>query len=380
MYIIDVAGTWSQQLHTDRKLFIDNNQFILKLKQSGVNFVFVDTSKVQAEKTTVPAIIRPVKDEEEIKEDIKQSIEIQAEARKTVIKIISDFQNGKKLEISKAEDVIGNVTEKILHNKFVLAGLSSMKQKNHYLYEHALSSSVLMIAFAHTWGFEENKQRIMGLGAMLYDLGMLIVPSQILNLPGKLSSKQLDLMRRHVEYSYEILKNEPQISEDVLLMASEHHERLDGSGYPLGLKEKEISTEGKMIGIVDVYDASTSDRGYNKGMLPAVALSKLFKSSGVLFDKTMVNLFIKTIGIYPFGSLVRLKNGLIGIVVRINQDHLIYPQLRIIFNPQKGGMITPYNLDLQNFMDIPEYKIQEVVPKSKFRLRNEEILRIIGVV
>ncbi len=378
MYIVDVAGTWSQRLRTERKLFIENEQFIQLLKQNGIDSVFVDFSKAQ-QVTQAAVFIQSVDTEADIKAEIKQSIAVQSEARKTVTRMLTDFQKEQKLELSQAEDVAGIVTESILQNKFVLAGLTTMKQKNRYLYEHALSSSVLMVTFADTLGFNKDKQRELGLGAMLYDLGMLNVPSQIVNLPGKLSGQQYEVVKRHVKYGHAILQKYPQISEDILLMIIEHHERLDGSGYPFGLSGEEISPVGKMAAIVDVYDASTSRRGYNAGLLPAIALSKLFQNRGGLFDREMVGLFIKSIGIYPFGTLVRLLNGLIGIVVRIDPDYLLYPMIRIIVDPRKGGAINPYNIDLQNFRDDPEYKIKEVVPKEKLRLRNEEILQFIGV-
>ncbi len=378
MYIVDVAGTWSQKLHTERKLFIEDEQFIGLLKQNGFNSVFVDLAKVREAKQAA-AVVESLGTEADIKAEIKESIAIQSEAHKTVTKIFANFQKGQKLEVSQAEEVVGVVTESILQNKFVLAGLSNMKQKSRYLYEHALSSSVLMVTFAHTLGFDKDKQRELGLGAMFYDLGMLNVPSRIVNLPGKLSGKQYDVVKRHVEYGYAILQNHPQISEDILSMIIEHHERLDGSGYPFGLKDEEISQVGRMAAIVDVYDASTSDRGYHTGLLPAIALSKLYQNKGGLFDDEMIGLFVKSIGIYPFGTLVRLFNGLVGIVVRIDPDFLLYPQIRIIIDPPKGGAVTPYNLDLRNFRDNPDYKIKEVVPKENLRIRNEEILKFMGV-
>lgn len=379
MFIVDVASTWSTLLNTERKQFVKDEQFIRLLKQNGIDYVFIDPTKKIDKKLPAPTIIKSIGTEAEIKVEVKQSLGIQAQARKIVSKMISDFQKGKDLEIDEAENAVEKVTGSILHNKYVLAGLSTMKQKNVYLYEHALSSSVLMVSFAHTIGFDENKQRELGLGAMLYDLGMLNVPSYIQNLPGKYSKQQYDLMKRHVEFGYTILKNHSQVTENILRMASEHHERLDGSGYPFGLKDAEISKVARMTAIVDVYDASTSDRGYKKGMLPSVALSKLYQNGGVQFDKELVNLFIKSVGIYPFGTLVRLENGLIGIVIKIDPEQLINPHLRIIFNPKKGGMVSPYNINLLDFHDYPEYKIKQVVPKEKLRLRYEEILRIIGV-
>ncbi len=378
MCIVDVAGTWSRLLSIDPKMYIADEQFIQLLQQSGFKQVFIDTSKTKNPEIAAPAVIEPAEKATDLGHEVKQSIAIQTEARKVVNKMISDAQRGKKLVLNEAEDVVAKVADSILQNKFILAGLSGMKQKNRYLFEHPVSSSVLMIAFAHTYGLDSEKQRELGLGAMLYDIGMVNIPSQILNMPGKLSEKQMDVLKKHVEYGYTILQNHPNISKSTLLMAKEHHERLNGSGYPDGLSGNEISLY-KMASIVDVYDASTSNKGYKKGLLPTVALSEIFLKSESKFDEELVNIFIKSVGVYPFGTLVSLMNGLIGIVARIDPAQLLYPVLRIIVNPVKGGMVTPYNLDLQEYKHDPVYKIKGAIPKNNVRLRDKDILKIIGV-
>jgi len=153
-------------------------------------------------------------------------------------------------------------------------------------------------------------------------------------------------MKSHVVQSIIILQNTPGISQIMLDVAGQHHERHDGTGYPNRLKGNEISLYGKMGAIVDVYDALTSERVYKKGMPPTEALGKLLEWSAHHFDPDMVKLYIKSIGIYPTGSLVRLESGKLGIVLEQNPEHLMQPNLMVIYNARGEHYIKPENLDL----------------------------------
>ncbi len=377
MYVVDVAGTWNRFLSTDKKACFADKSFIQLLQKSGYNHVFIDTLRTKRPETAAPPLLKAIDQEADLGQQLKQSLAIQKEARNVVNKIITDVQYGKKLILNEAEDVVAKVADSILQNKFVLSGLSVMKQKNRYLLEHPVSSSVLMIAFAHTYGFDVKKQYELGHGAMLYDIGMINIPSKILNLPGKLSQKQTDILRKHVDYGFSILQNQPDVLKSTLLMVKEHHERLNGSGYPKALTDNEISLYGKMVSIIDVYDASTSDKGYKKGLLPTIALSEIFFKNKRKFDNTLVNIFIKSIGIYPFGTLVKLVNGLIGIVIRIDPEQILYPEIRVIIDPVKGGRVSPYKCNLLKYKHEPLFKIESAIPKSIIPLRDEDIIKII---
>lgn len=378
MFIVDIAGTWSRLLAVDHKHYVADDAFIQLLRKSGFKQVFVDTDRFSEQVAESVVEMAPVIQEADLGQQLKQSLVVQAEARNVVNRMITDVQKGKKLVLNEAEDVVAKVADTVLQNKFVLAGLSGMKQKNRYLFEHPVSCSVLMISFAHTYGFDTDTQCELGLGAMLFDIGMLNVPSQILNIPGQLSKLQVAELRKHVDYGCTILENNPDMFESSLLMTREHHERLNGKGYPRGEPGNALSLYGKMAAIVDVYDAATSDKGYRKGLLPTVALSEIFLKSKSQFDEELVNIFIKSVGIYPYGSVVRLVNGLVGIVIRLDPEMLLYPELRIIANPKKSSTITPYNLNLQDYQHDPEYKIKQAIPKSTVHLENQDILNQIS--
>jgi HD-GYP domain-containing protein (c-di-GMP phosphodiesterase class II) len=188
--------------------------------------------------------------------------------------------------------------------------------------------------------------RLVGIGGMLHDIGKMKVPDEILNKPGKLTDEEFDIMRSHVVHSRDILSDTPGIAQASLDVAAQHHERFDGSGYPLKLKGSEMSIYGQMASIVDVYDAITSDRCYHKGMEPTVALRKMFEWSKFHFNPELVHTFVRSIGIYPVGTLVMLESGRIGIVIEQREASLAQPLVRVVFNAKKDYYIKPEDVDL----------------------------------
>jgi HD-GYP domain-containing protein (c-di-GMP phosphodiesterase class II) len=188
--------------------------------------------------------------------------------------------------------------------------------------------------------------REVGIGAMLHDIGKVRVPAEILNKEAKLTEDEIKIVRKHVHYGQLILEDTPGIADTSVLVAVQHHERIDGSGYPDGLKGKEISQHGQAAAIIDVYDAMTSHRVYKYRVPPTEVLRKLFEWSKYYFDEDLVQNFIRCIGIYPIGSMVYLESGLIGVVLNHGVDSLLHPVIRIIFDAKKQSYIRPYDLDL----------------------------------
>jgi HD-GYP domain-containing protein (c-di-GMP phosphodiesterase class II) len=171
-------------------------------------------------------------------------------------------------------------------------------------------------------------------------------PDAILNKPGKLTDEEFAIMRHHVVASREILEITPHISQTALHVAAQHHERHDGSGYPNRLKGEEIAPLGRMAAIVDVYDAITSDRVYHKGMPPTEALRKLLEWSRFHFDPELVHAFVRVVGIYPVGTLVRLESGRLAVVVEQRESNLLQPLVRVMFDAKRNHYLKPEDVDL----------------------------------
>jgi HD-GYP domain-containing protein (c-di-GMP phosphodiesterase class II) len=187
-----------------------------------------------------------------------------------------------------------------------------------------------------------------GLGGLLHDVGKMKVPNEILNKPGRLTEEEFTIMKSHAALSRELLQGTQGISDMVIRIASEHHEKMGGCGYPMGLSGDQISRPGRMAAIVDVYDALTSNRVYHKGMEPSDALKKLLEWSGDHLDGELVQFFIRALGIYPVGSLVRLSNGKLAVVVE-QQEDLLKPIVRVVYDAVHGYGLPPKDVRMDRF-------------------------------
>ncbi|HJV28797.1 MAG TPA: HD-GYP domain-containing protein, partial [Aromatoleum sp.] len=233
-----------------------------------------------------------------------------------------------------------------------LLPLLHLKDHDDYTFMHSVSVCALLTSFARTLELPREVIKEISIGALLHDVGKAKVPDDILNKPAKLTEAEFDKMKSHVVQSKIILQHTPGISEIALDVAAQHHERYDGTGYPNKLKGSEISLYGQMGAIVDVYDAITSNRVYHKGMPPTQALRKLLEWSKYHFDPKLVHTFIRSVGIYPSGSLVRLESGKLAVVQGQNSEHLLQPTVLVMFDALKRCYVTPQLVDLAKSNDV----------------------------
>jgi putative nucleotidyltransferase with HDIG domain len=253
-----------------------------------------------------------------IEAELVNSKQIHQEANTIVANTLRNFSLGKPVALETLRPIVSKITASILRNPDALISLLRIKQADTYTFQHSVAVGTLLISFCHALNMDKDTLAELGLGGLLHDIGKMLTPKHILNKPGVLNKREFEIIKQHVIISGELLENLHGVSESAFKIIIEHHERYDGSGYPLGLKANEISRFGQVASIVDVYDALTSNRIYHLGCEPTEALKMLLEWSGQHFDPLLVQQFIRTLGIYPVGSLVMLESGLLGVVVEQN--------------------------------------------------------------
>lgn len=291
------------------------------------------------------------------------------DAQKTAKSIMSGLRVGRALDLNNARAVVNSCVESVLRNENALLLLTKIKHQDEYTAEHCINVSILSAAFGKHLGLLEGEIRTLALCGLLHDVGKTRIPDEILNKPGALSPEEFALMREHTTHGRSILMSTSNSLSTAVDVAYNHHERMDGQGYPRGLEAQQIPYFAKIVGLVDTYDAITSNRVYDKGRASMQALDIIHKHRGTQFDKELAEAFIQMIGIYPPGSIVEMLNGEVGIVVESQPKHKLKPKVLMVRDAEHQE-ITPYKqLDL---MTAPKdaagdtYQIAKEVPDGSF--------------
>jgi HD-GYP domain-containing protein (c-di-GMP phosphodiesterase class II) len=249
--------------------------------------------------------------------------------------VMDNLSNGGKLDVKTAERAAAPIVESVMNNRSAMTWLVRMREMSDYLYTHSVSSAIWATVMARHIGMPKESIEAAGLGAMLLDIGKTQLPPELLSKPGPLTKAETALARRHVEYGVQILEESSGISPEVLAMVRTHHERHDGSGYPKGLSGQLIPVLGRIGGIVDYYDAVTSERPYAAPLSSYDCLRSLNKMAGTAFQAEMVEQFIQSIGFFPPGTLVQLNDGTVAVVVAQNRRHRLKPEILVILDPEQ---------------------------------------------
>jgi len=274
-------------------------------------------------------------DRKVLNENIYKAHAIRDETRTYVDDMLTASRMGKIINTQKAKLLVAKLANNIIENADASMWLTNLKKRDEYTAIHSVNVCVLSLTFGRALGIKKGPLNELGLGALLHDMGKMHVPLEILNKPGKLDDKEFEIMKSHPVSGYQMLKKSKGLSVDTLDIVKSHHERTSGSGYPDGLKEKEIRYFTQIVAITDVYDAVTSDRVYHDGMTPHEALKNMYEWAPGNYNIELMQSFIRTIGIYPVGSVVELKTGHIGLVIKINKDKKLKPILIMIMNRHK---------------------------------------------
>ncbi|WP_133405340.1 HD-GYP domain-containing protein [Parashewanella tropica] len=268
------------------------------------------------------------------------------EAKGLVRKVLAETFEGKAIELTEFEVMADKMIHTALTDIDAFKCVAALRTKDAYLLEHSINVAFLLVTFGNFMKLPANTIKEMVVGGLLHDIGKIYVDDAVLNKPGKLSPEEYDIIKQHQYHAIDIIDTTPglsQISKDVCLM---HHEKLDGNGYPKGLKGDEIPLHGRMSCIADIYDALTATRCYKEAMSPAAAFKILLKLTPFHLDKDLVYQFIRCIGVYPTGSLVELSDGRVGIVWDSQDRDTLHPVVKCFYSTEHKRYVEVEYIDL----------------------------------
>ncbi len=309
--------------------------YLNKLKEFGIDQIYIE------DKISEGIVINDVLcDETRIK------------AKKIVQEEAIRFVRNKELDYVKIQGVVNEIFDEILFNKDIINGLKDIRLKDEYTFAHSVNVCVLSILLANKSMLNREKVKSIGTVGLLHDFGKMLISNDILNKPGILTDKEFEEVKNHPINGYNILKSDVTIPSTVKVGVLMHHERVDGAGYPLGLAGDNIHYSAKICGLCDVYDAMTSDRVYKKAIPPSKALDFLSDNADSMFGREYVDNLLKLIPMYPVGTVVKLNNSIIAIVVKLNAVKFNRPQVRCLFNPITREKFSNVIIDLSKDLSV----------------------------
>lgn len=281
-----------------------------------------------------------------VAQEAARAIKICSKSKQAVTSMFNEARMGKALNADDALPVVEEISASVMRNPGALIGLARLKNKDDYTYMHSVAVCALMVSLARQLGLNDEQVRQAGLAGLLHDVGKMTIPLNILNKPGKLTDAEFAAVKNHPAEGHKMLLEGSGIGEAALDVCLHHHEKMDGSGYPEHLTDAQISLIAKMGAVCDVYDAITSNRPYKSGWEPAESLRRMAEWSKGHFDPVIFHAFVKIIGIYPLGSLVKLESGHLGVTVEQTAKSLLTPVVKVFFSIKSNTRISPEMLDL----------------------------------
>ncbi|HET8711248.1 MAG TPA: HD-GYP domain-containing protein [Spongiibacteraceae bacterium] len=293
-------------------------------------------------------------------------------ARALTRSFMDDVRLGRGIDIKEVKATVSECVRSVLRNPDAMMWMSRLRSKDEYTSEHSLNVGLLAITFGRHLGASEEDLNKLGVAGMLHDVGKMQTPNDILLKEAKLSDEEFQLMKMHAQQGRDILLAHRNIYHGAIDVAYSHHENLDGSGYPRGLKSGGITDFTRIVALCDVYDAITSDRAYKKGASSLNALKIIQDEAGKKFDVRLAQEFIECIGLYPPGSIVELHNGEVGIVVGTNYRHRHLPKVMIVRSVQKQACQERIlNMEKIAASGATEQLIKNVLPNGIHGIRVE---------
>lgn len=358
MHLQAFCGAWLDHPFWRTKFVLTDAKDIKLILESPIKEVWIDISKgldintddassgtVQVIAEEIPPTPPVVQKKTSFNDEVKRAANICAKGKEAVVSMFQEARMGLAIEAEAAAPLVEEISNSVLRNPGALISLARLKTADDYTFMHSVAVCALMIALARKLGLDEQQTRDAGMAGLLHDLGKAMIPMEILNKPGKLTDEEFDLVKTHPEEGHKLLLGGIGISEMTRDVCLHHHEKIDGSGYPKRLNGETMSLFAKMGAVCDVYDAVTSNRPYKAGWDPAESIKRMAEWKGH-FDPIVFQAFVKSLGIYPIGSFIRLESGKLGVVVEQGEQSLLKPKVRVFFSTKSQAYIKPETIDL----------------------------------
>ncbi len=319
-------------------------------------------------------------DKTTLEEELPRAREIESATRNVLYNTLEDVRLGRTIDSAAAKAVIAELVESIISNPDAMGVLCQLKIADEYTALHSVRVCILALTFGRHLDMTREELNLLGVGALLHDVGKMKVPAEILNKSGKLTDKEFEIIKTHVPLGVAVLERSHGISPISIQVAANHHERYGGGGYASGIKGDTIGAFGMIGGVVDCYDAITSDRTYHKGITSYDALSKMYQWRTSAFHPGLIEQFIQCMGVYPIGSLVELSTGAIGVVATVNRERRLKPRVVLILNGEKQKYETVKVIDLmQESVNNPKGapEIKKVIPAGEYGILPTDYLPLI---
>jgi HD-GYP domain-containing protein (c-di-GMP phosphodiesterase class II) len=276
-----------------------------------------------------PAVLKPPPTEpDRFREDMERAGQVRQFAHDYVLRTLEDVRLGRSIDTKQAREMVTTLANQVVEAPSAMVWMTQLKQRDEYTSQHSVNVCILSLTFGRFLGLEQSVLNTLGLGALLHDVGKLKVPLEILNKPGALRRDEFQIMMSHPEQGHALLARSEDVPAAALDVVLHHHERSDGRGYPHRLTHEQIPFLTKVVSIVDIYDAISSDRIYHDRLSAQEALNRVYRSHGL--DRELVESFIRCIGIYPIGALVELTNGQVAVVVGLNEHQRLRPVVMLL--------------------------------------------------
>jgi putative nucleotidyltransferase with HDIG domain len=364
MHIHEFCGSWMEHPFWRTNFIVDDPEDIRRVAESGIHELWIDIAKgadvgtnlaaeseEHAEAAVTETLSAAALREEPpaqvpMAEEVKRAAKVCARSREAVVSMFQEARMGRAINAEAAGEMVDEISSSVARNPGALISLARLKTADDYTYMHSVAVCALMVALARQLGFGDGETREAGMAGLLHDLGKALTPSEVLNKPGKLTDAEFTIMKLHPVEGHRLLAEAGAVGKIPLDVCLHHHEKMDGTGYPDRLPGETISLYARMGAVCDVYDAITSNRPYKAGWDPAESIRKMAEWSRGHFDERVFQAFVRSIGIYPVGSLVRLESGRLGVVIEQAPKSLLMPQVKVFFSTRSQVYIKPEVVDL----------------------------------